>query len=406
MITIDQTMAYNDKLKSSKPHMLVLTNAFPTKDDPNKGLDIQEQIRRFGTKYEVKVIHFRPKNILTNKEMPFLYRWRNNDVEAIESYYYSFPKIGVIFSGFFYFIACRDLIIDLHKTFSLNLIVCYWTYPEGFGASLIAKKLNIPLVIRPRGSDINIYIQNKLLRNLIKYVLKKADEIIPVCNQLGTAIENLGIPSDKIKCIPFGVDTNKFKPLDKNFCRKKLSINLNCKVILFVGNLVDVKGIDYLLDAMKILENEGVENLVLNILGTGPLETKYRDKIKKFKSCKIFLQGGIPNHEVLFWMNASDLFCLPSLSEGYPNVLMEALACGLPVVASRVGGIPEIIDSPDLGVLVAPMKPDKIAQAIKSVLGRKWDSKTLIEKAINNNWDKATEKILKEYETLTSIHNE
>jgi teichuronic acid biosynthesis glycosyltransferase TuaC len=391
-------------MRTIKPHILVLTNAFPVKDDPNKGLDVQEQLRRLSAFYEIKVIYARPSREVNRLRMPFFSKLSINNLDVFETNYYTFPKIGILTSGISYYFSCSKLIYDIHRTFTIDLIISYWTYPEGFAASLISRKLNIPLIIRPRGSDINFFMRYALLRSLIRYALKRTTRIIPVCYDLKKTIKELGISDDKIHCIPFGVDSTKFRPLDKEACRKKLGINLDCKMVLFIGNLVEVKGIDYLLKAMmrfeNFSENNGTNNIVLYILGTGRLESKYREIINEFKKCKVILQGEIPNDEIPFWMNSSDLFCLPSISEGYPNVLMEALACGVPIVASKVGGIPEIIDSPDLGILVFPKKADELYEAIQVALEKKWNKTLLINRALKNDWEKVTERIITEFETL------
>jgi glycosyltransferase involved in cell wall biosynthesis len=280
-------------------------------------------------------------------------------------------------------------------------VTSYWTYPEGFAASFVAKKLNIPMVVRPRGSDINFFKQYLPFRLLIKFVLKRANTIIPVCNDLGENITNLGIPKEMVQCIPFGVDTQRFKAMDRRICRETIGIGSETTALLFIGNLLEVKGIDYLLESLKFLEQKKIRNLELNIIGSGPLREKYLSKARHFEMCRINLRGEVPNSEIPIWMNASDLFCLPSISEGYPNVLMEAMACGLPVVATRVGGIHEIIDSAEHGILVSPKNPMELSEAILSAMNRKWKKKLLIKKGMDNDWQTASDRIYKIFKELT-----
>lgn len=389
-----QCTAQQIRMERHNPHVLVLTNAFPVGEEPNKGLDIKEQVRRLSSCFDIKVICAQSENVLRNKGRIAQICSRVNGIDVFQTKYYSLPKIGVFTNGYSYYRSHHKLIKSLHKSSPVDLIICYWTYPEGFAASLIAKKLNIPFIIRPRGSDINIYMKLSLLRVLIKYVLKRANKIVPVCNDLGISIKNLGISDDKIHCVPFGIDSRKFSLLEKKSCREKLKIDIEREVILFVGNLVEIKGIDYLLEAIKILERNGRHNILLNIVGSGKLDARFREKIKEIEYCKVVLRGEIANKDIPLWMNASDLFCLPSVSEGYPNVLMEALACGTPVVATNVGGIPEIINNASLGVLVPPRNPQALSQAIEAVLCRKWDRKLLINRARQNDWQRVTEEIV------------
>lgn len=386
---------------SNKPRILILTNAYPTDDTPNKGLDIRDQLRRLNPYFEFKVIYARPKVGRFNLSKTYTKKWYDQDIQVYEAVYPTIPKIGPLINGILYYITLRKLIYSINQKFPLNQLSCYWTYPEGFAASIVKRDLKIPLTIRPRGSDINFFIKYFPFRILIKFCLRMADVIIPVCNDLGKNIVNLEIDPNKVRCVPFGVDTQRFKKIDKNSCREKVGIPFEKFAILFIGNLLEVKGINYLIESLKIIEQKKIKNIELNIIGSGPLKEKYLSAARQFGECAIKLRGEIPHDDIPLWMNASDLFCLPSISEGYPNVLMEALACGLPVIASRVGGIPEIINSEDIGILVPPRDPVMLAEAIISAMERKWETRLLIERGKENCWQKATDRIYNIYKELT-----
>lgn len=303
--------------------------------------------------------------------------------------YFMMPRIGRTLYGVFFFLSVFKDVEQIDEQFRSNAILATWAYPDGFGSALVNRVLKKPLVIKVHGSDVNLSSKYLLRRKMISYAFKKAEKIIAVSNALKEKIISLGIPGEKIEVIPNGIDIELFKPMDKAECRKKLSLPLDKKIVLFVGNLEKVKGVDILVEAMKGLP----EDACLVIVGEGSLtqDTKtQRHKDTRLKD-RITFAGAKPHSEIPIWMNAADVFCLPSRNEGCPNVILEALACGVPIVASKVGGILELIKGEEYGILVPPQDSSALQEGIKRCLELRWDRNKLRESVLNMSWQKNAE---------------
>lgn len=210
----------------------------------------------------------------------------------------------------------------------------------------------------------------------------------------------LGVSSDKLHVIPNGYNERLFKPIPSDLIRKKLALPFNKRIILSVGNLVDIKGHTYLIDAMSIVLKKEAD-VILVILGSGPLMERLRKKVDKLGlNGRILLLGRRPHDEYPMWMNASDIFVLPSLGEGFPTVIPEALACGKPVIGTRVGGVPEALADPNVGILVDSRDSLALANAILTALKKKWQTEIIVNYAKRYSWGKIVEKILEIYQAV------
>lgn len=375
---------------------LIFTNVFPNGIEGNKGLRMKIESDGLLVKgFDIKIIAPIPWVVFFHSYTTKFLRSKVKlteivgEIEIFRPRYLTIPKIGSQFSGVLYFLSLLILVLKIRRNFKFELIVAYWTYPDGYAASIFAKMFKVPLIIRPRGSDINVIPNNKRLKPFVVLALQSADRIIAVSGALKRKIQELGILEQKILVITSGIDQNRFFVTDKNEARNSLGITNDKKIILFVGNFVMVKGLDNLLRAISIVKTLHDGNFLLYLLGSGPLRNSLCCMIKQLgiSDC-VKIEGEVPNCNLNLWMSASDLFCLPSRNEGWPNVLMEVLACGVPVIATRVGGIPEIINDEKLGILVEPDNPESLAQAIRQGLSRNWNRESLVARVKNQTWSK------------------
>jgi len=272
---------------------------------------------------------------------------------------------------------------EISKFFKFDLILATWVYPDGFGSLIAAKLLKVPIVVSGHGSDINIYSKYFLRRRIIAYTLKNCQQVIAVSNALKEKMISIGTPEERIQVLLNGVDAGLFKPMDRDKCRAKLGLPHDKKIVLYVGNLEHVKGVDILAQAAL----DFPQNAILIMVGSG----KLKPRLKLTNHMK--LVGVRPHDEIPLWMNAADVFCLPSRNEGCPNVLLEALACGTPVIASRTGGIPEIIHSESLGILIFPGDSVALSCAVKEALSREWDRDMLRRSVSGYSWKDNAEKL-------------
>jgi glycosyltransferase involved in cell wall biosynthesis len=206
-------------------------------------------------------------------------------------------------------------------------------------------------------------------------------------------IIDIGIDASHIAVIPNGIELELFNPIKKIDARKTLGISSNDPVGIYVGRLNPEKGADILI---KALSHVRTSPFTLLVVGSGPEEGRLKTLAARLNVLqKVFFVGEKNYAEIPLWISAADVLILPSRNEGHPNAVIESMACGVPVVASRVGGVPEIINSPSLGLLVDPENPLDLARAIDESLAKQWD-KQLIITAAKRSWDTVAKDILEE----------
>lgn len=277
----------------------------------------------------------------------------------------------------------------------------------GYVGAILKESTDMPLVLTAHGGDVyDLPFRKSWYNDLTKYTLKSADKVITVSRSNAEKLLSLGVSSNKLHIIPNGYDPKIFKMLPQSSTRQKLNLPSEKRILLSVGNLVDIKGHTYLIDAMRIIQKKQA-NALLVIVGSGPLERKLRKKITKLGlGDKILLVGRRSHHEVALWMNASDVFILPSLSEGFPTVVPEALACGKPIIGTKVGGVPEVLHNHEVGMVVNPRDSVALADAILQALDMEWAKSLISNYAEKYSWNSIIPQILRVYNSIrTKPHN-
>ncbi|NJE05720.1 glycosyltransferase family 4 protein [Thermococcus sp. M36] len=288
-----------------------------------------------------------------------------------------------------------------------DLIHAHFTWPSGYAAARLSKEFNVPLVITAHGYDVyDLPFRSREWFRKVKFALDSADHVITVSkSNFVILVEKLGIAENKISIIPNGFDSNLFRPMDKALARKQLNLPQDKKVVLNVANLVPIKGHKYLIEAIKNVV-KGREDIMLIIVGDGPLRKDLEKQINKLNlESYVKLVGAKPHHEIPLWINAADLFVLPSLSEGNPTVMFEALGVGLPFVGATVGGIPEIITSEDYGLLCPPKDPHCLAEKILIALDKEWDRDKIRKYAEQFTWENIARQTFKVYKQILKRRN-
>ena len=253
---------------------------------------------------------------------------------------HSLAELGII-QSLGYIRLFWDMLLEIRKVvknYHIDLIHAHWTIPCGFLASLSTR--SIPLITEIHGSDIKVFGKRRLFKYPIKYALRRSAGIIAVSKDLKQEAMRLGAIRDRIHVIPGRVNTNRFKPVDKNLARSGLNLP-DGFLVLFVGNLIKLKRVDKLIEVVSRLSQDTDCHLL--IAGDGPERTALEDLAGRLRLKNIIFTGRIPNDSMHLYMAASDVLVLYSKSEGLPQCVQEAMACGIPVVASNVGGIPDIV---------------------------------------------------------------
>jgi glycosyltransferase involved in cell wall biosynthesis len=231
--------------------------------------------------------------------------------------------------------------------------------------------------------------------------MKRATFVVTKSEHLRERAIQTGINPDKVRTVRNGCNPAVFHLADRGAARLELALDGQADLVLFVGRLDSAKGIFELLDAFALLASRR-PNLRLAYVGDGPGADHLRSKaIGLGLETRVLLAGACPSQKVPRWLAAANVLALPSYREGYPNVVIEALSCGRPVIATDVGGIPELVDGSS-GILVAPRDSRALANAIQTAMERDWDEQ-LISEQFHRSWDEAAEELLRVCEL--SIHH-
>ena len=262
--------------------------------------------------------------------------------------------------GLFFLISSTFKLIRMVHHYNIDIVHAHFLLPPGLIGVVVGKVTGKKTAVTAHGSDLLIQADKPILRPLIKFVLKNTDYVIVVNNTLKYKALEMGVDSKKVHVTANAVNTVKFNPQNKDL-PSDIQLNHDKPVILFVGNLVFQKGVKYLLEAKKLMKCDSE----LLIVGDGPLRHELEKKVEDEAIGDVLFIGA--RRDVDKIMPFADLFVLPSVSEGFPITILEALASGLPVVATNAGGIKEVMDE-SVGLMVEPSKPAEMAMAMDTIL--------------------------------------
>lgn len=281
--------------------------------------------------------------------------------------YYHTPKLMRSMYGQFYRWSVRSTFVRVVAELKPDLVYAPWAYPDGWAAVHLARRAGLPVVLRIHGSDVMLVDHYRGRGQGTRFALREADGVIAVSQELANRAIKLGAAPERVKVIIDGVNTSVFKPGDKRAAQARLGMSADMRHFLFVGNLVEVKGIDVLLKACAQFPAL-LGDWRLHLVGEGQLKWPLQQLALALKlNERVIFHGSKVQEQLSDWYRAADVFVLPSRSEGLPSVLLEAANCGTPWVASRVGGIPEIAQA-GAERLVDPDNPAQLAQAIVDIV--------------------------------------
>jgi len=270
-----------------------------------------------------------------------------------------FPRFGHAANPMTFALSLLPAVWPLRK--KVDVILGSWAYPDGVAAILLGRWLKLPVVVKVHGSDLNCLPDRDSIRRVLSRSLPRADRLVAVSRALAAKAREFGVAADRIACVPNGVDRSLFHPGDRTEARRELELP-DGRLLLFVGRMEASKGVLDLLQAFENIAPRSRE-LRLAMVGDGTEMPRYREAQSRWPG-RIFLPGAQPLARVARWITACDVLTLPSWNEGSPNVVLEAMASGRRVVATRVGGIPDLLDSSFAGEMVSAHRPDELAEAL------------------------------------------
>ncbi len=349
--------------------ILTLTNLYPNPWQPDRAPFNRHQLRLLATHHSVRVI----APILWTDEL--VARWRRKErlppgrrvvldgLTVDHPRYWYVSKAFRGWYGHFFRWSVQSAFEQALREFQPDLVYAPWAYPDGWVAVELGHRAVLPVVIKVHGSDILRLAHFASRRDKTVEALRGAEGVVAVSQDLARGVVRMGVDPQRVRVIYGGVDAEHFHPSCQQQARARLGLDPDEPIVLFIGNLVPVKGLEVLVEACAQLAADRV-SFACYIIGRGPLQSQVERRVQRRRlEGQIHLFGPQPHSALPDWYRAANVLVLPSYSEGVPNVLLEAAACGTPFVASEVGGIPEIAH---LGVsqLVAPGDIDGFAQAM------------------------------------------
>jgi glycosyltransferase involved in cell wall biosynthesis len=314
----------------------------------------------------------------------------------VSASYFDYPALPFISRPFNGSMAARALLPHV-RGFRPDLIFSCFLYPDCYAALKIGKALSVPVVAMSIGSDIN-RIGDPISAAHTRTVLREADFVVTVSSDLCAKAIAMGASPQKIRAIINGCDLSVFRVSDRLEARRKLSLDSSAEAVVYIGRLDVKKGLRELVEAAAALHAQR-PHLHVYLVGEGPDRPLIESLIQaNDASSYIHAPGACGFDDVAVWIAASDLVTLPSYMEGCPNVVLEALACGRPVVATNVGGIPEIM-SAECGLLVPRQDAAALRQGLASALDATWDPDAISARG-GRSWKTVAAELMSVFESL------
>ena len=353
--------------------VLVVTNLFGYPWDPTRGMFNQQQFDRLAQRHDLSVLVAIPWTDVARRPRAWWHARRDGRRHwpYVDYFVFWYPP-GFARSGhavFFFLSMLLQRPALLLKRF--DAILGSWGFPDAVASTALARLTGTPSLMKVHGSDVNEYLESPSKRRQLLAAARRCRSVMAPSAALRERLVDAGLPPALVQVNYNGVDTARFHPADRGAARDRLDVAADARVVLFVGNLKRAKGCLDIVDAWIAVAAD-TPALRLVVIGDGAERARFTGK-----------QDHVA---VAAWFAAADLLCLPSHNEGVPNVVLEAMACGLPVVATRVGGIPEVVPA-HAGLLVPAHEPATLQAALRGALATTWDRARIAAHGASFSWD-------------------
>lgn len=380
-----------------EPRIVVYSSLFPNTAQPGAGLFIRERMFRIGKRLPLVVVS--PKPWFPGQGLIRLLRPHYRPMPAKREVQ---DGITVLFPRF---LALPGLLRGLDSLFmalgsyltlrrlkreGYNLIDAHFAYPDGHAAVHLGRWLGLPVTVTLRGTEVP-HGRNPVLKPKLQEVFRQAHKVIAVSDSLRRLAVSLGLPPDKGIVVGNGVDTAKFQPVARDAARSRFGLPQDAKVLVTVGALVERKGFHRVIDCLPGLLEHHPDLHYFLVGGASPegdMEVELRAQVARLGlGQRVHFLGPIPPEDLKWPLSAADVFVLATRNEGWANVILEAMACGLPVVATDVGGNREVVAHEELGSIVPFGDQVALSQSLDEALARAWDRDAIRAYARENDWE-------------------
>ena len=399
-------------MPKAHPALVVLSSLFPSAEEPIAGVFIRERMFRVAMHLPVTVIAPQPWFPM----LSLVRRWRPgyrperavfelmDGIEVYRPRFLALPGVGRRFDGLSLALACRSLVRRLQKEGRADILDVHFAYPDGYGGSLLARWLKLPYVVTLRGKEYRLK-QATPLRRRMERAMRGAMKVIGVSSALRDLGIQLGARPEDAMHVGNGIDVEKFFPVPRDSAREQLGIPADAQVLVSIGALGERKGFHRIIECLPALLKSHPRLKLLIVGGPSP-EGDWTQRLHQMVremnlADQVRFLGVLRPDALRVPLSAADVFVLPTRYEGWANVLLEAMACGLPVVTTDVGGNAEVVCRTDLGIVVPFDARPQLTAAIEQALEREWDRAAIREYAQQNAWNRRIETLVA---IFTAIH--
>ena len=403
-------MAESRAAESNRIDLVVFSSLFPSAARPGAGLFIRERMFRVAAHRPLAVVS--PQPWFPGQSLIRLLRpgYRpqapaleiQQGIRVYHPRFLSVPGLLRQFDGWSMALASARVLRRLKRQ-GARLIDAHFAYPDGEAAIRLGRWLGLPVTITLRGTEVP-HSKNPALRPRLARALEAATRVFCVSDSLRRLAIELGAAAGTTEVVGNGVDTGRFYPVERTAARQKVGLPVEATVLVSVGALVERKGMQRVIDCLPTLLQRHPDLHYL-IVGGGSPEGDNRAELETqaarlgLGECVHFL-GALQPDELKWALSAADVFVLATRNEGWANVFLEAMACGLPVIATDVGGNAEVVCRAELGSVVPFGDAAALQQALDDALSKNWDRAAILQYAQANQWDKRVAQLLRAYERI------
>jgi len=396
--------AADTRREARRLRILSLSTEYPNPVEPGKGLFVHARLRAIAAVADLTVIAPVPLLDYANPEGRVLAslaipKTRSDYGARVFHPRWFYPPFGGWWNAFFLYLRLLWRVARLRSSGNVELIDAHFAHPEGIAAALLGITFDIPFMITMRGCELR-YQYHPLKRHWMACAIRRARRVITVSNGLRALAIELGANPAAVRTVPNGINEKTFFRRDRVACRRAHQIPEEALVILSAGDLARIKGHHHVIEAVRSLVDGGMPArlLIAGGLGrSGQYAATLRARVKELGlEDRVRFIGMAAQNTLAELMSAADVFCLASSSEGWPNVVHEALACGTPVVATDVGAVKQMLPSPRLGTIVSAGDGFALTAALREALTRGWDSSLISSWGRSRSWDQVAKEVLEE----------
>ncbi|HYW77282.1 MAG TPA: glycosyltransferase family 4 protein [Gammaproteobacteria bacterium] len=369
--------------------LLVFTTLYPNTAQPYHGIFVEERLRHLVATGKVQARVLAPVPWFPSSSPRFgryaafaqVPRFeRRHGIDVWHPRYPVIPKIGMSAAPFLLAAAVWPVVRQLRGEYPFEVVEAHYLYPDGVAAVWIAKRLGARIAVTAHGSDVNVLTQYRWPKRAILTAARNADRTVTVSRSLAERLTELGVAESQLSVLRNGVDIRRFRPGYTGIVKQ--NFGLSGRVIMSVGHLVEAKGHHIALEAIAKLPEYS-----LLIVGTGPEEVALRKRINALGlAARVKLAGAVSHDQLAKYYADAFALVLASRREGMPSVVLEALACGTPVIATAVGGIAEVVKEPETGQLVTDRTPEALLDAVRTLAACHIDRRAIREYAERFDW--------------------